>query len=259
MGRGEWEKSILALHDVGSYACSAACPCIIMNEISRMLVESKGHNDTHTCVASCVSVMVDIPCVFCIGNSRERVIRNFYSSSKHDHHNNSDNDNNDGGGGGGWWDHDYHQNNDNDNSGDEKKEDEWDSENSSFDWWPYDWCKFYTMGALESCCGWLCIGPNVSGANFPLCFSCMAGSIYPCCVCPLSCLLRRLAIHKLKIDTEGVLYTCAVSTLCTPCSLIQIREELQSFQNSNDHHLLSRPHSTNSMMMMSADDMYAVD
>ena len=253
--RREWENSILALHDVGSYACSAACPCIIMNEISRMLVESKGHNDTHTCVASCVSFMVDIPCVFCIGNSRERVIRNFYHpSSKHDHHNHNNSKE-------GWWDHDYHNDYDNDDSGgggDEKKEDEWDSENSSFDWWPYDWCKFYTMGALESCCGWLCIGPNVSGANFPLCFSCMAGSIYPCCVCPLSCLLRRLAIHKLKIDTEGVLYTCAVSTLCTPCSLIQIREELQSFQNSSDHHS-SRPHTTNSMMMMAADDMYAVD
>ena len=218
-----WDKSIFALHDAGNYVCASACPCIIMHDIARLLFESKGHNDTHTCIASCVSIMVDIPCVFCIGNSRERIVRSVYLDP---------NNNNDGGG-----------------DDEAVEEDEWDPENSSFDWWPADWCRFYTMAALESCCSWLCIGPNVSGGNFPLCFSCMAGSIYPCCICPLSCMLRRLAIHKLKIQTEGFLHTCALSTLCTPCSLIQIQEQLQSSSSSSQaFYSNSCPHTENSMI-----------
>jgi len=69
-------------------------------------------------------------------------------------------------------------------------------------------------------------------------------------------MLRRLAIHKLKIQTEGFLHTCALSTLCTPCSLIQIQEQLQSSSSSSQaFYSNSCPHTENSMIRATAPNM----
>lgn len=221
-GGRKWQKSIFTLHDTGSYVCAAACPCVIMHDITRMLANIEEHSDSRTCAAACISGMVDIPCLFCIGNSRERFVNRFFNNGENYEVEDSR----------------------------MREEEEWNPENSSFDWWPGDWCRFYTMAAFESCCGWLCIGPNVSGANFPLIFSCMAGCIYPLCVCPISCCLRRLTLNRLQIRDEGMLHTCAVSTMCTPCSLVQMQEELQASSSSSSaygaDHGMQSPYTENS-------------
>ena len=204
-----WSKPLLSFQDTGDYACTAVCPCVVMGNVGRMLTDMEGHSDTCTAATAGISLIVDIPCVFFLKSSRDRIQETYYSDGTQKH----------------------------------EESDEWDPSQSSYDWWPFDWCKFYTCAALENCCSQVCIGPNVKSGSFPMAFTCMAASIYPLCVCPLSFLLRRFTMDRLNIDSESLITTCTVSACCTPCSLVQMREELQSSSNfDNAHH-----HSINSM------------
>ena len=184
---------MFALHNACSYVSAAACPCMVMNNIGRTLVDLPGHNEGHSCAALCISVLTDLPCVFGVKSAQERLVDMYWNNNEHE---------------------------------DEEEEgDEW-KNSESFDWWPIHWCGFYTLGACECCCSDLCIGPNVQSHRFPLLFSCMAAAVYPLCICPLACLMRRMTIDKQEIETEGLLSTCAKTVFCTPCSLVQIEKEL---------------------------------
>lgn len=49
--------------------------------------------------------------------------------------------------------------------------------------------------------------------------------IYPCLICPTTCILRSYAIDHVKI-VESCPQTTLISMLCWPCALVQIEDEL---------------------------------
>jgi len=195
---GDWTKPMFALHDTGNYCCAAVFPCIVINDIGRSLLKVESYSDIHSCAACFLSTFFDVPLVFGAMNAHKWIAIHCFDRQ--------------------------------DDDADEFNGDEWNPENSYCgpDWWPVDWCRFYTLGACESCCGAICVGPDVHCGRFPLLFSCMLGCIYQICICPMACAVRLLAVERLKIQSESELSSCVKTILCTPCSLTQIKEELKA-------------------------------
>jgi hypothetical protein len=200
---GDWTKPMFALHDTGNYCCAAIFPCIVINDIGRSLLKVEGHNDVHSCAACFLSGFFDIPCMFGAVNAQRWIKINYFDNPEN-------------------------------NTNEEEIGDEWNPEDSYCgpDWWPLDWCRFYTLGACETCCGAICIGPNVHCGRFPLLFSCMLGCIYPICICPMACAVRLLAVERLNIKSESEVSSCVKTVLCAPCSLTQIQEELKVYKST---------------------------
>jgi hypothetical protein len=212
----DWAHPIFDLDEVGAYCQSAICPCGTMNKIARLMYDEQGgqKNSVHSFTTTFLSFLIDIPCCFA-GVTASRVAGDYWNRRI--------------------------------NGEEEEEEDEYEDrwsphDASSNDCLPLSWCKFYTLGAFESCCSTLCMGPRVSSNNFPPLFLCAAGCIYPLCICPSAFILRRLAISELDIESESMPSTCAKSLFCTPCSLVQVHEELQSHEPSR-----SGPRTINNM------------
>ena len=207
----DWSHPLFDLDEAGSYCCAAACPCVKLAEISTHFIALKKKSSTRSAFTTFLSCLIDFPLYFCSRNIGERALNQAYYGGEDD-----GNDDNDG-------------------------EDVWDPHGieTSYDWWPLNWCNFYSLGACESCCADCCIGPKVRSSSFPLLFVCASGCVYPLCVCPLACLLRQKTITEMDIQTESLPCTCAKSLFCTPCPIIQVLEELQSAQQN--------PHLINSM------------
>lgn len=207
----DWSHPIFDLDEVGSYCQTAICPCGTMNKIARLMRDDKGidqKNSVHTFTTAFLSLLIDVPCCF-TGLTASKVASDYWNKRMMNVEEGEEEE-----------EEDYF-------------EDRWSPhDSSSSDCLPLSWCKFYTLGAFESCCSTLCMGPRVSSKNFPLLFLCMAGCIYPLCICPSACVLRRLAISQLEIESESLPNTCAKSLFLTPCSLVQVHEELQSSTSS---------------------------
>jgi hypothetical protein len=206
----DWARPLFDLDEVGAYCQSAICPCGTMNKVAMLLNENENHgnaNSVSSITTTFLSFLIDIPCCF-TGITASRAASDYWNKRI----NGEEDDESDG------------------------YDDHWSPhDSSSNDCLPLSWCNFYTMGAFESCCSTLCMGPRVSSSNFPPLFLCAAGCIYPLCICPTACMLRRLTISQLGIDSESIPSTCAKSLFCIPCSLVQVHEELQNSTPFQSH------------------------
>lgn len=175
------------------------CPCVEINDIAHLLVFNPKHpnanHDISCCAATLTSIIIDIPILFGLQITKSKYIDKFLFP-------NEDED-------------DYDQ-------------DSFEPDYENVDSIPFSWCAFYSMAAFENCCATLCCGPKISHTNFPPIFALCLLAIYPLCICPLSCILRQGAKEKLGINTESIVGTLIRSSICIPCSLVQIRKSLES-------------------------------
>lgn len=58
--------------------------------------------------------------------------------------------------------------------------------------------------------------------------------LYPCLVCPTTCILRSYAIERTSI-VEPCQKTALISALCWPCALVQIEDELHGAEYAMAH------------------------
>ena len=93
------------------------------------------------------------------------------------------------------------------------------------DWWAAGWCGYYCYRSF--CCNFLRCRTCNSAPYAPMCFALLCGALYPLCLCPTALVLRRSAISTRNI-AETCFDSAARSLFCTPCSLVQTYEEINS-------------------------------
>ena len=94
----------------------------------------------------------------------------------------------------------------------------------SEDWWVLRWFLHHTRELLYALCE--CRACCCGAPRLPLCYVCTVACCYPCCVCPVTCLLRTYIVRARGLR-EGACETCAVALCCTPCALVQMSREVE--------------------------------
>lgn len=211
----DWSTGLLDFRtQTPNYAWAAVCPCLWMENIGHFLIYSKSPSSHNlSWLASCAaSTAVDIPVIFCLNIASHKICREwwFYKAARNPE----------------YYGHDDVL------EMDSHIEEQWNPENSSYDWWVFDWCWFYTNAALENCCSTYWCGQNVHTANFPSAFACCVAAFYPVCIYPLAFILRIAAKEKLNIQNETCISSCLKTVMCMPCSLVQIHHSLDHATNA---------------------------